>query len=138
MLFDRQGNLWMGSYTSRKLVKWFHGMLPTCVGTSPSSSFPRSCCLSQNHPNPFNAGTRIGFSVPGATGASTGCDVRLGVHALTGALVRSLVAQRLTPGWHSVAWDGRDDQGNPVASGVYVYRLRAGDRWEARRAALVR
>ncbi|RME00764.1 MAG: T9SS C-terminal target domain-containing protein [Calditrichaeota bacterium] len=76
--------------------------------------------LYQNHPNPFNPATTIRYALPAATG------VRLTVHDLVGRTVRVLVAKTQRAGEHSVVWDGRDERGRQLASGVYVYRLDAG------------
>ncbi|HQP27399.1 MAG TPA: FlgD immunoglobulin-like domain containing protein, partial [Candidatus Syntrophosphaera sp.] len=73
--------------------------------------------LSQNYPNPFNPETTISFSLP-ASG-----EANLAVYNLKGQKVKSLVSQILTAGDHSVVWDGRDEQGLPVASGIYFSRL---------------
>ena len=77
--------------------------------------------LRQNTPNPFNPSTTIGFSLaaPGAT--------ELQVFDVRGAHVRRLVAGDLGAGEHSVTWDGRDDAGARVPSGVYFYKLKSGD-----------
>ncbi|HRQ68460.1 MAG TPA: FlgD immunoglobulin-like domain containing protein, partial [Candidatus Syntrophosphaera sp.] len=73
--------------------------------------------LSQNYPNPFNPETTISFSLPSSGAAN------LAVYNLKGQKVKSLVSQILTAGDHSVVWDGRDEQGLPVASGIYFNRL---------------
>lgn len=76
--------------------------------------------LAQNFPNPFRADTRIRFALPQAE------RVDLRVFDVGGRAVRTLVRDELGAGVHNVAWDGRDDDGNRVASGVYFYRMTAG------------
>ena len=89
--------------------------------------------LAQNAPNPFNAWTTIGFSLPG----SAACH--LSIFDLRGRRVRDLLAQASLPsGRHQVAWNGTDDAGGKVASGVYFYRLRAGAESRTRRLVLVK
>jgi hypothetical protein len=85
------------------------------VGISDSAS------LEPNYPNPFNATTAIVYSLPniGAQPAS----VRLAVYNILGQEIKSLTNERQQPGRHIVYWDGTDRQGQPVASGVYFYRL---------------
>ena len=75
--------------------------------------------LSQNYPNPFNPVTRITYLVPDG-GAQ---QVRLVVYDVRGARVRTLVDDRKAGGKYTVDWDGRNDQGTAVGSGVYFYRL---------------
>ena len=91
---------------------------------------PRSPLLAQNAPNPFNAQTLIEAQVP------SGAAMRLDIFNLRGQRVRSLA---LSPGSSQVLWDGKDDAGRSLASGVYLYRLQEGDHtWAFRRMALIR
>ena len=93
---------------------------------------PEEYRLSQNYPNPFNPETTITYDV-----AKTGA-VRLSVYALTGQLVRTLVDGERLAGTYSVTWDGTDDTGQAVASGVYLCRMIAGDYRAVRKLVLVR
>lgn len=77
--------------------------------------------LEQNVPNPFNPSTTIRFSLDHAG------DTSLQVFDLRGRHVRSLLVGSLAAGDHAVQWDGRTDDGAPVASGIYFYRLKSGD-----------
>ena len=88
--------------------------------------------LDQNAPNPFNPATTLRFSLPDAG------SVRLTVHDVTGRLVATLVDDYSPPGHRAVVWDGRDDAGRAMASGVYIVRLTAGERLAARKIVLVR
>jgi hypothetical protein len=78
--------------------------------------------LAPPRPNPFTGATRLLYGVPGSTG---GCTPRvyLGVYSLFGRQVRALVAGDTEPGWHCTVWDGRDDLGSDVPSGVYLCRV---------------
>ncbi len=76
--------------------------------------------LMQNYPNPFNPITRIEFLVP--EGAAQ--NVSLVIYDVTGAKVRTLVNSPMNPGRYISEWDGRNDLGNPVGSGVYFYQIR--------------
>jgi flagellar hook assembly protein FlgD len=78
--------------------------------------------LLTNNPNPFQAGTRILYHVPEAAAGK----VRLAVYGIDGRLVRTLVSGKKAHGYYSVGWDGRDQNGARVKSGVYLYRLRTG------------
>jgi len=75
--------------------------------------------LAQNHPNPFNPTTEIAYVVP--EGGSQ--HVALVVYDVSGARVRTLVDRSITPGRHTVVWDGRDSDNNTVGTGVYFYRM---------------
>lgn len=83
-------------------------------------------------PNPFNPRTRVRFELsrPGFT--------RLAVYDLGGRRVRSLLARSLAAGEHEVTWNGRDDADAPVASGVYLVRLRGDDFVETQRVTLLK
>jgi len=83
--------------------------------------------LRGNVPNPFRSSTRIGFDVPGAA------PVTLAIYDITGRRVRTLLDGPVRAGSHVVAWDGRDAGGRPVASGVYVCRIRSEGRTDARK-----
>jgi hypothetical protein len=87
---------------------------------------PRAYALDQNHPNPFNPATSISYAIPsqvnGAPVAST--HVTLQIYDIRGRVVRSLVSARQAPGLYSARWDGKDDRGVSVSSGMYFYRLK--------------
>jgi parallel beta-helix repeat protein len=83
---------------------------------------------SPNYPNPFNPKTTIEYVVPDAGGA-----VRLAVYDLSGRLVRSLVDGEQPAGKHVAVWDGRDDRGRELGSGVYFYRLEIGGGYRTER-----
>ena len=91
-----------------------------------SSRMPRELQLGANYPNPFNPETTIPLQV--SVGARAG--LRLRVYNAAGQVVRELLAnttEALEPGRHEVRWDGLDDQGRQVSSGVYFYRLESTD-----------
>ena len=103
----------------------------TAVGESAAS--PDGLDLAQNSPNPFNTWTTIGFDLPRRG------DCHLSIYDLRGRRVRALLIQADLPsGRHRVAWDGTDEAGGAAASGVYLYRLRAGDETRTRRLVLVK
>jgi flagellar hook assembly protein FlgD len=83
-------------------------------------AFPQVYALYPNVPNPFNPSTAIRCDVPAGGG-----KVTLRVFDVSGRLVRTLVNGNLGPGTETVTWDGRDDRGEPVSSGVYFYRMTA-------------
>lgn len=87
--------------------------------------------LFQNQPNPFSPETRIGFELP-----QTG-EVELAIYSPDGRLVRTLVTGERPAGPHTVHWDGLNDSGRKVSSGVYFYSLRAPGVEESRRMILL-
>lgn len=82
---------------------------------------PKEFALAQNYPNPFNPSTRIEFALPQAA------DVNLTVYNILGEKVKTLVNEHMNAGIHFVTFDGNDDNNNSVASGIYFYRIKAGD-----------
>ncbi|HET6463070.1 MAG TPA: FlgD immunoglobulin-like domain containing protein, partial [Candidatus Krumholzibacteria bacterium] len=88
--------------------------------------------LHQNHPNPFNPQTTIAYDLPSAS------RVRLLVVDVSGKLVRTLVNETQSSGSRSVIWNGRDDNGNAVSSGVYFYVLDAGKERLTRKLVLLK
>ncbi|MFH1007326.1 MAG: BsuPI-related putative proteinase inhibitor, partial [Candidatus Latescibacterota bacterium] len=100
----------------------------------PGETTPAAFSLAQNVPNPFNPSTTIHFSIPDNGNA----PVTLIIYTAQGQQVRALAAGAMMPGAHAVVWDGLDDAGRAVSSGVYVYRLRAGENNQARKMLLIR
>ncbi len=93
---------------------------------------PTDYALSQNYPNPFNAETRIQFNI-----AQTG-HVSLKVYNVTGQLVRDLVNEDMPAGSHSAVWNGRDQNGRQLASGVYFCRMISGSYTETIKMTFLR
>ncbi len=96
------------------------------------SPLPAALALDQNAPNPFNPSTTIGFSL------THGAPVNLVIYDVLGRLVTTLVDRPLAAGRHQVQWNGTDDDGQPVASGVYLYRLRSTAGTAVRKMILIR
>ncbi len=96
------------------------------------AQLPSSFALQQNVPNPFNPSTEISFSLPKA------CEVSLEVFNVMGQKVAGLVNEFKAAGNHTVKWNGTDDVGQTVASGVYLYRLKAGDFVETKKMILMK
>jgi hypothetical protein len=88
--------------------------------------------LFQNEPNPFSPETRIAFELPQQGLAA------LRVYSAHGRLIRTLLEDALPAGPHAVQWDGRDEAGRPVATGVYFYMLDAPGVSESRKMLLLR
>jgi len=121
----------IGTADGKRLYAGFWGSVRRQVVTGAPPG-PATDRLLQNIPNPFNPATVIEcvVSAPGR--------VRLEIFGLRGERIRSLLDAELPAGRHRALWDGRDDDGRAVASGVYFYRLRAGEFGAIRKLTLVR
>jgi hypothetical protein len=115
-------------------IRWWENEPPTGLDDHPGESMPLPLAgdLSQNYPNPFNPITTIDFSL------EKDAIARLAVYDLTGRLVTELISEPLRAGSHSVNWNGTDQNGVSVGSGVYFYKLSAGDHTETRRMILLK
>ncbi len=81
---------------------------------------PTTFALNQNYPNPFNPSTTIEFALPQRE------TVRLDVFDILGRQVSTLVNAEMSAGTWRVVWNGKDANGSPVATGMYIYRIQAG------------
>lgn len=93
---------------------------------------PNSIYLFQNNPNPFNPATTINFQL------SSSRDIELAVYNHLGQKVKILINERMMEGNHHVQWDGTDEENKNVASGFYLYQLRAGREFRVRKMLLLR
>ncbi len=93
---------------------------------------PSGFSLSQNYPNPFNPVTDFEFSL------STSAHVRIDVFNILGQKLVTLVDEVMKPGVYLADWDGKDEQGTPVSSGIYFYRMQAGDFSEMKKMVLLK
>lgn len=111
---------------------------PFVIGTVsatpvPNIPVPTAFALHPNVPNPFNPITTISYDVP-----TTGADVNISIYDVAGRLVRELVNGHRAAGRWSVQWNGDDDRGQRVASGVYFYRMRAGQFVDTKKMVLLK
>ncbi len=91
------------------------------------AELPEDYELLQNYPNPFNPSTEISFGLPAA------CGVQLDIYNVAGQLVETLVSEQMSIGWHTVTWDGAG-----FASGIYLYRLQAGQFTQSQKMILLK
>jgi hypothetical protein len=115
--YDRSYGAHNAKYATRLLYKAL-GWNPTSVKQLPGT--PDAFVLKQNYPNPFNPTTTIRFSLPSEQ------HVKLHIFDVTGALVKAILDEPLAAGNMEVTWDGTNDDGQKVASGMYLYRMQAG------------
>ena len=96
-------------------------------------SIPDVYTLGANYPNPFNPSTTITYQLPEAG------YVNLQIYDLTGKVVNTLVGEFRPAGYHQVVWNGRDNKGTSLATGVYFYRIVAGKAYtETRKMVLIK
>ena len=88
--------------------------------------------LWSTYPNPFNSETSIHYSLPSHS------DVDLSIFDLYGRRIRTLVNEPLQAGYHTTIWDGRNEAGIPVSSGLYFYRINAGNFTKVRKMTMVK
>ena len=101
--------------------------IPTGVESEGPDGLPAVFALSQNYPNPFNGRTEISFDLPAPS------DVNITIYDISGRMVRDYRMDEMPAGSHSVVWDGCNDSGQDVSSGVYLCKMQAGDYIRARK-----
>ncbi|MFQ6032380.1 MAG: FlgD immunoglobulin-like domain containing protein, partial [Candidatus Zixiibacteriota bacterium] len=97
-----------------------------------SATRPKEFALMQNYPNPFNPETEISYTLPHDS------HVKLVIYNVKGQKVKTLVEEYQAAGHKTVRWDGTDDNGNKLASGIYFYRLQAGDFVQSKKMVLMK
>ena len=102
------------------------------TGIGDTEVLPTTYAVSQNYPNPFNPTTTISYQLPKAS------DVNLVIYNVLGQQVRTLVKGRMEAGSFDAVWDGRNNAGVKVSSGVYIYRFEAGDFTRVRKMMLLK
>jgi hypothetical protein len=100
--------------------------------SSSGGAVPAIFALAQNYPNPFNPETVISYQLPVVS------EVRLTIFNALGQEIRTLVKGRQSPGLKLVVWDGKNDLGQAVNSGIYFYTLKAGERVQTKKMLLMR
>lgn len=119
----------------QRVLNWLRGYSDVEESEYESANLPKMLKLGQNYPNPFNPATSIQYTVDSRQKA---LRTTLKIYNIKGQLVKTLVDEETIPGTRSVVWDGKDRKGNEVSSGIYFYRLRAGDQSEVRKMVLLK
>ncbi|HLP17400.1 MAG TPA: FlgD immunoglobulin-like domain containing protein [Bacteroidota bacterium] len=107
---DKAGNL--GAYSGEFNLK--------VTNVEKLNGIPTEFALDQNYPNPFNPSTEIHFALPKES------HVTLTIYNISGSVVRTLVNTEMGAGYYGMTWNGTNDQGHQVASGMYFFRVQAG------------
>jgi len=97
-----------------------------------STQLPEKFSLGQNYPNPFNLETRISF------GLTEEAEVSLKIYNIRGQLVATLLREKKPAGFHTVSWNGTNQSGEAVASGLYLYRLSVGEKSFTKKMSLLK
>ena len=118
--FDGEGGMYLADFYSNGVYLYVEDY--SFVDKDRGSILPDKYVLKQNFPNPFNPSTSIEFSIPSSE------NVNLSVYNLEGRLVKTLVNQNMRSGQHVVEWNGTNEVGAQVASGMYVYQLKTNGR----------
>lgn len=115
-------------------IVWDAGKNPIIIVSvnDQENRVPIDLQLAQNYPNPFNPGTTIQFQLPAAA------EVELKIYNMLGENVRTLLKERYGAGVHSIQWDGCDDSGKSLASGVYWYLVKYQDHVQVRKLLLLK
>lgn len=100
-----------------------------------SSQLPKSYSISQNYPNPFNPSTTLQFTVPQS---EEPIYVKVSIYDIRGHLIRRLVDGERKAGEYRVHWDGKDERGEQLSSGIYLYQIDAGEFRSTKKMVLVR
>lgn len=105
-------------------------------GEEISERMPKTPELSQNYPNPFNPETKIKYTV--GSRQTHPIPTTLKIYNILGQLVKTLVDEAQEPGSYEVIWDGKDEEGNEVASGIYFHQLKTEEFSQTKKMVLIR
>ncbi len=122
---------WNGDFDLDAVVA-INSSLEGLVGIENNSSLPGVYRLEQNYPNPFNPETTIKFEIPKTS------NVTLKIYNSLGQIIRTLINKDYSAGFFHVVWDGRNDSGLKVSSGLYIYSIKAGDYSMSRKMVLLK
>jgi hypothetical protein len=114
------------------IVKGLEPPVPLGVTPKAGDGTPEAFELFQNYPNPFNPETEISYVLP------TACFVELSVYNLLGQKVRTLVDESQSAGFKNVKWDGKDENGANAASGIYFYKIKAGEFTQSKKMEIIK
>ena len=121
MVYYRFNNDTGGSDTYELSEAYINGVKYTEWETAVTKNKPAATVSLDCYPNPFNPQTTIGYTLPNAD------FTKLVIYNMAGQKIRTLISEQKSAGSHSILWDGRDDNGNQVSSGIYIYHLKSGE-----------
>lgn len=103
--------------TNSVVSHWYDDKDRSFLGIEDISALPKEFALNQNYPNPFNPTTFIKYDLPKVA------IVKIVIYDLMGREVRTLLNEKQNAGYKSITWNGRDNNGNMVSSGIYIYQM---------------
>ena len=107
-------------------------MFSIALGNIDDIALPNRYTLYQNYPNPFNPVTVLQYDLPELS------NVKLTIYDLAGRQVRNLLHEKQAPGLKTIVWDARDDMGNKMGAGVYIYQLKTDNFIASKKMILVK
>ena len=128
--WDADGDLYLADFYSNGV--YLYTADASSVSDDPKSVIASGYLLKQNYPNPFNPDTKIEFTIPASE------QVSVNVYNLEGRLVKTLIDQEMRSGQHVVRWDGTNQVGTKVATGMYIYQLKTNSTVLHRRMTFVK
>ena len=130
------GDLWLFNLTDdlaeAEINSGGYSTIVNGVRKISDSDIPKTFALEQNYPNPFNLETEIMYQLPEAI------YVELTIYNSLGHRVRTLVSRNQSAGRYAACWDGRDELGNVITSGIYIYRIRTSTFNDVKKMLLVK
>jgi len=141
---DGDGNVVDGDITIKVCSDsfWVNGDgYATSVGVEEDEQtgvIPKGFGLLQNYPNPFNSSTTICYTIPDRDREGRPHRTTLKVYNILGQEVGALVGEKQSAGYYQVLWNGRDNSGKDISSGIYFYRLQVGDFVQTRKMVVLK
>jgi len=126
-------DLQMKSSTDEDVVLYLDGFTERSATVAVTfNTLPEKFVLHQNYPNPFNPTTHIQFDLPKAV------DVKLVIYDIMGRKITTLVNTHMEAGYKNIVWNGTNDYGNKISSGIYIYRIIAGNNIETMKMSYIK
>jgi hypothetical protein len=135
---DNAGGSFRPKDTLLNRVLAFFNDIPTGIDDGPLDNLPKSFALEQNYPNPFNPSTTISYTIHSRGSIDSPNRTVLEIYNLLGQKVRTLVEVTQSPGTYTVVWEGDNDAGKRVASGLYFYRLTLGEEFQTKKMMMIK
>ncbi|MBN2029596.1 T9SS type A sorting domain-containing protein, partial [bacterium] len=134
--FSTWKNVWVRGFAGDGEVEDYQILVGTSDVSQQANDIPDQYRLFQNYPNPFNPHTTIQFEIPFS--GKQMVKVELHIYNMQGQLIRTLINEERSPGVYQVQWDGLDEVGNAVATGIYLYHISAGEFAAVKKLILVK